>query len=215
MPRPESQVGDCVVLVEAEHAAEHWHWYWRRHHDDDWDDRSPGGCTHGIAPDVRARLDPRPLATALTPILAGSPADGSVPDEAAAPPRAVVWVNGGDEVVAHLDSLIIKILDGAVVMSLDLEDDLTGRAPVVVRFAVAGAQDDAGLLVATDEVAGGNPAFAARWGASVQNAGWASLLGLAREHAAARGQAPAGISAVAGALRLHLEAPIDLTKKAA
>jgi len=97
-------------------------------------------------------------------------------------------------------------------MSLDLEDDQTGRAPVVVRFAVSTANDEAGLIAATDEVAGGNPAFAARWGRAVQNAMWAALLGLAQEHATAHGQAPQGISAVAGAVRLHLEAPIDLTQ---
>lgn len=208
----------CVVLAEAEHAIEHWGWRLHELHDrfdddDDWDDRSPGGCTHGILPDVPAKLDPRPLATALAPILAGRPADGSAPAGAnqAKAPKAVIWVDGGDEVLAHLDSLAIRVLDGAVVMSLDLEDDTTGRAPVVVRFAVSSANDDAGLIGATDEVAGGNPAFAARWGQAVQNAAWAALLGLAKEHATAQGQAPRGISAVAGAVRLHLEAPVDLT----
>jgi hypothetical protein len=212
----------CVVLAEAEYAAEHWGWrliedlHRLFDHNDDWDDRSPGGCTHGILPDVPAKLDPRPLGTALAPILAGRPADGSAPAPAGTTrttkPKAVIWVNGGDEVVAHLDSLAIKVLDGAVLMSLDLEDDTTGRAPIVVRFAVSSANDDAGLIAATDEVAGGNPAFAARWGQAVQNAAWAALLGLTQEHATAHGQAPQGISAVAGAVRLHLEAPVDLTK---
>jgi hypothetical protein len=215
----------CVVVVEAEHAVQHWRWrliedlyHHFEDHDHDWDDRSPGGCTHGIPPDVPATLDPRPLATALTPILAGRAADGSTPTPAdatpAAAPKTVIWVDGGDEIVAHLDSLSAKILDGAVVMSLDLEDDTTGRGPVVVRFAVSSATDDAGLIAATDEVAGGHPAFAARWGPAVQNAAWAALLGLAQEHATARGQAPQGISAVAGAVRLHLEAPVDLTRVA-
>jgi hypothetical protein len=131
-----------------------------------------------------------------------------------AAPKTVIWVDGGDEIVAHLDSLSAKVLDGVVVMSLDLEDDTTGRAPVVVRFALSSASDDAALIVATDEVAGGHPALAARWGQAVQNAAWAALLGLAQEHATAHGQAPQGISAVAGALRLHLEAPIDLTRAA-
>jgi len=215
----------CVVVVEAEHAVQHWRWrliedlyHHFEDHDDDWDDRSPGGCTHGIPPDVPATLDPRPLATALTPILAGRAADGFTPTRSvttlAAVPKTVVWVDGGDEIVAHLDSLSAKILDGAVVMSLDLEDDTTGRAPVVVRFAVSSATDDGDLIAATDEVAGGHPAFAARWGPAVQNAAWAALLGLAQEHATARGRAPQGISAVAGAVRLHLEAPVDLTRVA-
>ncbi|MGH9056263.1 MAG: hypothetical protein ACRDYY_10460 [Acidimicrobiales bacterium] len=212
-----------VVLVEEDHARQHWRGPWHglghREGDHDWDDRSPGGCTHGIPPDVPATLDPRPLVTALTPILAGRPADGSTPAPIAAAKAAVlnkvVWVDAGDEIVAHLDSLTVKILDGAIVMSLDLEDDATGRAPVVVRFAVSSATDQAGLIAATDEVAGGNPTFAARWGKSVQDAAWGALLGLAQEHAAAHAQAPQGISAVAGALRLHLEAPVDLTQASA
>jgi hypothetical protein len=213
----------CVVLVEAVHATEHWGWrlteelhYLFDDDDEGWDDRSPGGCTHGVLPDVPAKLDPRPLAAALAPVLAGRPADGSAPATTEATgttsPKAVIWVDGGDEIVAHLDSLTIKVLDSAVVMSLDLEDDTTGRAPVVVRFAVSSASGDVGLIAATDEVAGGTPALAARWGQAVQNAAWAALLGLAQEHATAHGQAPQGISAVAGALRLHLEAPVDLTQ---
>jgi hypothetical protein len=202
----------AVVIVEEEHGREHWHWFGRHRRDDDWDDRSPGGCTHGLPPDVPANLDPRPLVGAMAPLLAGAPADGTTTP--AGSPAAVVWVDGGDEAVAHLDSLTARILDGAVVMSLDLETDQTGRAPVVARFAVAGAQDTAGLVAATDEVAGGHPVLAARWGAAVQNAMWAALLGLAGEHAAANGLSPAGISAVAGAVRLHLEAPVDLVTSA-
>ena len=213
----------CVVLVEAEHAVRH-RWKWFEHLadrlEDDWDDRHPGGCCHGIPEGVPATLDPRPLAIALTPILAGTPADGSTSPAAGGPAgstggatTAVVWVDGTDEIIAHLDSLTIKILDGAILASIDLEDE-TGRYPVVVRFAVDSAQSggNAGLIAATDEVPGGHPPFAARWGDAVQNAAWAALLGLAQEHAGQTGHAPAGISAVAGAVRLHLETPVDLTK---
>lgn len=197
-----------IVLIEEGHGREHWHWFHHGREGDDWDDRSPGGCTHGVPTDVPARLDPRPLATALRPILAGPAADGSSAPVGAA--SAVVWVDGGHEVVAHLDSLAVRVLDGAVVFSMDLESDQTGRAPVVVRFSVPSGVDDAGLVAATDEVAGGHPALAARWGTAVQDAVWSGLLTLAGEHATASGQAPVGISAVAGSLRLHLEAPVNL-----
>ena len=198
-----------VVLIEEEHGRLKWDSLHHRHDGGDWDDRSPGGCTHGIPPEVPAKLDPRPLATALRPILAGTPADVST--AAVGTPSTVIWVDGGHEVVAHLDSLTARVLDGAVIFWMDLESDQTGRAPVLVRFAVPGGTDDAGLVVATDEVAGGHPLLAARWGAAVQDAAWSALLTLAQEHASASGQAPAGISAVAGALRLHLEAPVNLT----
>ncbi len=197
-----------VVLIEERHGRERWHWFPHRRDDEDWDDRKPGGCTHGIPPEVPARLDPRPVAAALRPILAGAPAAGGT--VAVGSRSAVVWVDGGHEVVAHLDSLTARVLDGALFFSLDLESDQTGRAPVLVRFAVPTGTDDAGLVVATDEVAGGHPVLAARWGAAVQDAVWSGLLTLAQEHAAASGQVPAGISAVAGSLRLHLEAPVNL-----
>jgi hypothetical protein len=197
-----------VVVVEEGHGQSHWPWFRHRHDDHDWDQRSPGGPTHGIPPDVAASLAPKALAKSLAPLLQGAAANGS--DVPVGSPKAVVWVDGSNEVLAHLDSLSIRVLAGAVVVSIDLESDQTGRAPVVVRFALAGASDTAGLIAATDEIAGGHPVLAARWGGAVQNAAWAALLALASQHATALGQAPAGVSAVPGSLRLHLAAPVDL-----
>jgi len=163
----------------------------------------------GIPDPIPSRIDPRPLAQALHPHLAGRPADGSaVP---ASTPSTIVWSSAGDEVVVHLDSLQIRILDGAVVASLDLESDQTGRAPVTVRFALAGQDPAAGLIATTDEVPGGHPVLAARWGTAVQEAVWASWLCLASDHAAQNGFAPHGLSAVHGALRLHMGSPFQLT----
>jgi len=163
----------------------------------------------GVPDQIPSRLDPRPLAHALQPHLAGRPADGSVAP--ASTPTTVVWSDAGDEAIAHLDSLQIRILDGAVVASMDLETDQTGRAPVVVRFALAAQDPAAGLIAVTDEVPGGDPMLAARWGATVQDAVWASLTGLAADHAAQNGFAPHGLSAVAGALRLHMGNPFQIT----
>jgi hypothetical protein len=163
----------------------------------------------GIPDPIPSRFDPRPLAQALHPHLAGRPADGSaVP---ASTPSTIVWSSAGDEVIVHLDSLQVRILDGAVVASMDLESDQTGRAPVTVRFALAGQDPAAGLIATTDEVPGGHPVLAARWGTAVQEAVWASLLGLASDHAAQNGFAPHGLSAVHGALRLHMGSPFQLT----
>jgi hypothetical protein len=181
--------------------------------DRDWDDRKPGRPTHGIPPDVPALLHDRTLASSLAPHVAGQPADGS--PAAVGAPTTAVWVDGGDEVVVHLDSLSMRILDGTVVASLDLESDQTGRAAVVIRIALADATGEAGLVAATDEVAGGHPLLAARWGRAVQDAVWSGLLALAQEHGTAHGEAPRGISAVAGALRLHLGAPITLAAEGA
>jgi hypothetical protein len=197
-----------VVVLEEKHAPRPEHERGQDHLRD-WDDRSPGSPTHGIPPDLPAKLDDRTVAASLAPVVAGQPADGS--PAAARAPTTAVWVDGGDEVVVHLDSLTAHVLDGALVASLDLESDQTGRAPVVVRIALQGATGDAGLVAATDEVAGGHPMLAARWGTAVQDAVWSGLLALAQQHAAANGQSPNGISAVRGALRFELGPPIALT----
>jgi hypothetical protein len=151
---------------------------------------------------------------ALAPILAGAAADGSSgtgTPAATTTAEAVVWVDGGSEVVEHLDSLATRILDGAVLASIDLESDQTGKAAVIVRFSVPGPGESAGLVAATDEVEGGHPVLAAQWGDAVQDAVWAALLHLTQARATARGEAPTGISAVAGALRLHVAAPVHIT----
>ena len=202
-----------VVVVEEEHGRAHWPWFGHRHDHDDWDHASPDGPTHGLPADATVRIAPNPLVKSLVPLLQGAAADGS--DVAIGTPKAVVWVDGSSEVLAHLDSLAVRVLAGAVVLSIDLESDQTGRAPVVVRFALAGASEPAGLIAATDEVAGGHPVLAARWGGAVQNAAWAALLDLATRHASDLGQAPAGVSAVPGSLRVHLEAPLDLARTSA
>src|SRR5690348_16761582 len=54
----------------------------------------------------------------------------------ASPPERVVWVDGGDEVLVHLDSVMTQIVGAAVLVSIDLETDQTGRTPLVVAFAI-------------------------------------------------------------------------------
>jgi hypothetical protein len=142
----------------------------------------------------------------------GTPADGSVASTEL--PNKVIWVDGGDEVLVHLDSMLTRILDGVVIVSLDLETDQTGRTPLVVLFAVGAADDPAGLVAVTDEFPRGNGLLASRWGASVQAAAWAGLLGLATDHASERGASPLGIAAVKGQLSLSAGTALKVTKSA-
>jgi hypothetical protein len=133
--------------------------------------------------------------------LGGTPADGSAP--AAQPPNKVIWVDQGDEVLVHLDSVRTRTLDRMLLVSVDLETDQTGRTTLVVPLALGNANDPAGLVAVTDQYPRGNGLLASRWGESVQAAVWSTVLGIARDHAAERGAAPAGISAAAGAITLH------------
>jgi hypothetical protein len=171
--------------------------------------RGHRGCPEPSIPD---HLDEPALTSELGVRLAGTPADGS--RTTSAPPQTVVWVENGDEVLVHLDSAVVRILDGLVLVSVDLETDQTGRTPLVVSFSVGSANDAAGLVAVTDEFPRGNGRLASRWGRALQAAAWTSLLGLAQDHATERGLAPAGITAVRGKLSLTAGAALRVTRAA-
>ncbi len=157
---------------------------------------TPG--TPGATPNI---FDNVTLSSALIPRLAGAPADGSNANSAAPAPAKVIWVDGGDEVLAHLDSVQAQIVGQTVLISIDLETDQTGRTTLVTPFAL-GTDDTAGLVAATDEFPRGNGLLAARWGATVQAAAWSALLALASDHAAERGKAPRALTITNGRLQL-------------
>lgn len=139
------------------------------------------------------------LASALSLRLAGSPASGAAIQTIGA--KAVIWADRGDEVLVHLDSVRTKINDRLLLVSVDLETDQTGRASLVVALALGNATDPAGLIASTDALPRGNGMLAARWGKTLQDAVWGSLLAVASAHASERLGAPAGISAAAGVLQ--------------
>lgn len=140
----------------------------------------------------------RPRLTAAT-----APAAGATGAPAAtASPSSVVWVDGGDEVLVHLDSLTTQVVGSTALVSLDLETDQTGRTPLVVAFAMS-ADGTAGLVAATDQLPRGNGVLAARWGAAVREAAWSALLALANDHASERSLAPRGLAIANGQLQLE------------
>jgi len=136
--------------------------------------------------------------------LVGAPASG-VPlaaGSSGAPPSKVIWVDHGNEVLVHLDSTAVQILDRIVLVSVDLESDQTGRTPLVCSFAVGGPGELGGLIAATDDLPRGLGSLASCWGRQLQTAVWSSLLGLANDHAAERNLTPRGLAASAGTLHL-------------
>ena len=155
--------------------------------------------------------------------LAGTPANGSRTAVLSAPinivaaagsaagasaPAAVIWVDGGDEVLVHLESVQTKMIGGGLLLvSVDLETDQTGRTPLIVRLALAPSDQAAGLVAITDALPTGNGVLAARWGSVLQNAVWAALLGLAQDHATQSGLAPRTIGVTAGQFTLQPGAP--------
>ena len=119
------------------------------------------------------------------------------------PPTKVIWVDHGNEVLVHLDSIAVRILDRTVLVSVDLETDQTGRTPLVCSFAVSGAGELGGLVVTTDELPRGLGSLASAWGKQLQSAVWSSLLGLVNDHAAERSLTPRALSAAVGTLSLQ------------
>ncbi len=151
------------------------------------------------------------LPGALSVRLMGTPANGVPPSGPTAAPSAVIWVNGSNEVLVHLDSTQVRILDGMLLVSVDLETDQTGRTPLICSFALSNSADAAGLLATTDEYPRGDGLLASCWGQQLQQAVWSSILSLANDHADERALSPRGLVAIAGKFSLSAGPAIALT----
>jgi hypothetical protein len=154
------------------------------------------------------------LPAALTVRLMGTPANGVPTSAPAIAPASVIWVNGSNEVLVHLDSTQVRILDGMVLVSVDLESDQTGRTPLVCAFALSNTSDPSTLVATTDEYPRGDGMLASCWGQQLQQAVWSSILSLANDHADERDLSPRGLIATAGKLSLSAGAPIALASAA-
>lgn len=150
------------------------------------------------------------LPAALSVRLMGTPANGDTSSVPATTPASVIWVNGSNEVLVHLDSTQVKILDGMLLVSVDLECDQIARTPLVCAFALSNASDATGLLATADQYPRGDGSLAASWGQQLQEAVWSSILSLANDHADERNLSPRGIVATAGKLSLSAGAAIAL-----
>ena len=117
--------------------------------------------------------------------------------------KQVVWTSRGDEVLLHLDSVRVKTAERLLFVSVDLETDQTGRTPLVCAFAVGNDKDPAGLIAVTDDLPRGNGVLAARWGKTLQEAVWATVLSISTDHAASASATAIGISVTPGSLRVQ------------
>ncbi len=117
------------------------------------------------------------------------------------PAPRVVWNDGGDELLLHLDSLRTRFSRDALSVGLDVETDQTGRQPVQVVFSLAGDAGQA-LVAATEELPRGDERVVARWGRALQDALWAVLVGAAQQQAAAQPGARPVMAIERGQIRL-------------
>jgi hypothetical protein len=160
------------------------------------------------APTIPDQVEEPAIADFLRVRLAGIPADGST--KLRDPIPTVVWVDRGDEVLVHLDATATRVVGQTLLVSIDLETDQTGRKTIVVPFALAQANGDAGLIAVTDMLPRGNGVLVSRWGTAVQAAVWNSLLQLAEDHAGERNAAPRGLTIDGGSLRLRTGAALTV-----
>lgn len=159
----------------------------------------PKHCEHAVPDAVVAKE----LTRLLAPSLAGAPATGAVGDATAEQPAAVVWVDSGDEVIVHLDSLQVDAVGSVLLVALDLETDQTGRATIVVPFALADSAEGGSLMV-TEGQPRGPTALVERWGEAVQVAAFQALVSLSETHALERQQRPGSVFLKDG--RVHFSA---------
>ena len=155
------------------------------------------------------------LTTQISVRLMGTTANGAPLAAGTSKPTRVIWVDHGNEVLVHLDSTAVRILDRMVLVSVDLETDQTGRSPLVCSFAVSGAGELGGLAATTDELPRGLGALASAWGQQLQSAVWSTLMGVVNDHAAERSLTPRALSASAGTLSLNAGAALTTGSGAA
>lgn len=155
---------------------------------------------------VPSTVDEAGLAAEIAARLAGASADASQLGNIST--VTIVWVEHGDEVVVHLDSVQVRLLPGSLLVSVDLETDQTGRATLVTAFALGGPGDPAGLTAVTDDLPRGLGTLAARWGKILQLAVWAAILGFAQDSAAQQGGAPIGLAVGQGVLSVVAGTPL-------
>ncbi|HEY1986689.1 MAG TPA: hypothetical protein VGG85_14835 [Terracidiphilus sp.] len=181
--------------------------WWRRHHPfPPPPPPPPPPCPPPYKiPDQLGETD---LTTQISVRLMGTTANGLPLPAGGTPPDKVIWVDHGNEVLVHLDSTAVRILDRTVLVSVDLETDQTGRTPLVCSFAVSGAGELGGLVATTDDLPRGHGGLASCWGHQLQTAVWSTLMGLANDHASERSLTPRALSATAGTLSLNAGASL-------
>lgn len=160
---------------------------------------------------VADTLDELAARAALQFALAGQREVQQPPDGAA---RTLLWDDLGDQALVHLDSVVVRFVKRFVFVSVDLETEQTGRAPLIVTLALGSTQDGAGLYATTDQLPRGHALLSARWGELLQQAVWATLIDLSRRHADERGKVPLWMHVLDGHLRFGVEAPLALQANA-
>jgi hypothetical protein len=118
----------------------------------------------------------------------------------AAEEPSVVWQAAGSEMLVHLGATRVVTREGLVLVDLVVETEQTGRADVIVPFAVGCGERPAGMVALAERKPRGPPVLVDRWGDAIVAAAWQALLDIADAVAHAAGRDVAGRPLRPGAL---------------
>jgi hypothetical protein len=155
---------------------------------------------------IANRLTPTSLARSLSDALTG-PAHTRAAE--------VIWEDRGSQILLHVGKLQVQLVDGVLVVAVDVETAESGRTTLIVRYVFGSATGEAGLVASSDAMVHGDPLVAARWGSLVRDVIWAAIVRLSEAHATERGRQPQSIAIRRGHLEFAARAPTSLKALAA
>jgi hypothetical protein len=135
-----------------------------------------------VAPRV---LTPELVQRLLLPALTA--AAGAAPGDASLTARPLLWDNGVDQLLVHLDKSSVVLADGVIDLHLAVECDQTGVAEVVATYVTASPDKPHGFVFATEDKPRGPAVVVQLWGEALVALGWRALVELARMVAGTRG----------------------------
>jgi hypothetical protein len=149
----------------------------------------PGKAAEPISvqPGVVQQLLQRSLMTAA----------GLDPSKSVDPAAAVLWDDGSNRLLVHLDQTTVRFGTGVVDVSLVVECDQTQRAAVVCTFVTTSPDRPGGFVWATQDRPRGPQQVVQVWGDSLVALCWRALVDVAVRAAADVGVDPFGRSTIA------------------
>jgi hypothetical protein len=130
-----------------------------------------------LTPDLVQRL----LLPALTVAAGAAAGDNSLTA------RPLLWDNGVDQLLVHLNKASVVLADGVVDLHFAVECDQTGVAEVVATYVTASPDKPHGFVFATEDKPRGPAVVVQVWGEALVALGWRALVELARMVAGTRG----------------------------
>lgn len=100
---------------------------------------------------------------------------------------AVVWVNGGCELLVITGKVQARLDDGLILISVPVSCDQAASSTIQVPFAVGGKDSPAGMICATEDRPRGPAAIVDVWGDALIAFAWRILLRVTTRAAAQSG----------------------------